>query len=274
MGRVLQILAEGGVEAAEREAQWIVLSAAGLDRADLFDTMPTIVDQQVATAESLAHRRVAGEPLQYLTGVAGFRHLDLAVGPGVLIPRPETEVVAERAMARLPGGGIAVDCGTGSGAIALAIADERPDARVFATERSTSALAWAERNRTRFDLDVELIACDLLAGLPDGLRGAVDVIVSNPPYVATTERDLLPRDVVEHEPHEALFAGEHGLNVIRRLVDEVPRWARRDGWIVLESGDRQAEQVSELLRERGFAEVAAHPDLAGRMRVVEGRFAP
>lgn len=267
-------MAEGGVQAAEREAQWLVVSAGGIDRTSLFDNLPTIDDQQAATAESLARRRVAGEPLQYLTGVAGFRHLELAVGPGVLIPRPETEVVAEHSIARLPPGGIVVDCGTGSGAIALAIADERPDARVFATERSPSALAWAEKNRARLNLDVELIACDLLAGLPDELRGAVDVIVSNPPYVATTERDVLPRDVVEHEPHEALFAGEHGLDVIRKFMDEVPAWVRPGGWIVLESGDQQTREVGDLLRERDFEEVAAHPDLTGRMRVVEGRFAP
>jgi release factor glutamine methyltransferase len=272
IGRVREILAEGGIEAAEQEARWLVLAATGIDRGDLDESLE-IGEERAAIAEALAHRRVDGEPLQYLTGIAGFRYLELAVGPGVMIPRPETEVVAERAMARLPKRGTVVDCGTGSGAIALSIAHERPDATAFATERSPVAMAWAEKNRAALGLGVRLIACDLLAGLPAELRRSVDVVVTNPPYVATSERELLARDVVQHEPHEALFAGPHGLDVIRRLADDVPAWLRPGGWLVLEIGESQADDVDALLHAGGYANVRVHPDLTGRPRVVEARAA-
>jgi release factor glutamine methyltransferase len=269
---VREILAEGGIEAAEQEARRLVLAATGIDRHELFESQE-IENERGAIAEALAQRRVGGEPLQYLTGVAGFRYLELAVGPGVMIPRPETEVVAERAMARLPERGTVVDCGTGSGAIALAIAHERPDATVFATERSPVALAWAEKNRAELGLEVRLIACDLLAGLPSELRRSVDVIVANPPYVATSEQELLARDVVEHEPHEALFAGPHGLDVIGRLAEEAPDWLRPGGCLVLEIGESQADDVNALLHAKGYVDVRVHPDLTGRPRIAEARAA-
>ena len=248
-----------------------MLSSAGVDGGGWPDDLPAIGDRRLAVAEDLAHRRVAGEPLQYLTGVAGFRYLELAVGPGVMVPRPETEVVTEYALERLPSGGVVVDCGTGSGAIALAIAHERPDVTVFATERSASALAWAEKNSSAHGLEIHLVACDLLSGLPDALKHSVDVVVSNPPYVATSERDLLPRDVGEYEPHEALFAGPHGLDVIRRLIDEAPRWLKTGGWLVLEIGERQAEDVRALLEGRHYVDVEVHPDLTGKPRIAEAR---
>jgi len=268
---VREILAEGGVHASGQEARWIVQATGHLDRAHLVDDASNIGREGVAAAEALARRRVEGEPLQYLTGVAGFRRLELAVGPGVLIPRPETEVVAAHAMARLPQAGVVVDCGTGSGAIALSIADERSDARVLATERSREAFRWAAKNRDSLGLEVELISCDLLAGLPAQLRGSVDVVVSNPPYVATTERGILDRDVIAYEPHEALFAGERGLDVIRRLVDGARKWLRPGGWLVLEMGERQAAEVSALLDAAGYREVGVHADLTGRPRIAEGR---
>jgi release factor glutamine methyltransferase len=265
-------LAGGRIEAAEQEARWLVLAATGIDRGDL-DESPEIGEGRAAIAEALAHRRVGGEPLQYLTGVAGFRYLELAVGPGVMIPRPETEVLAERAMARLPERGTVVDCGTGSGAIALSVAHERPDANVFATERSPVAMAWAEKNRAALGLEARLIACDLLAGLPAELRRSIDVVVANPPYVATSEQEMLARDVVEHEPHEALFAGPHGLDVIRRLAGEVPDWLRPGGWLVLEIGEKQADDVDALLHAKGYADVRIHPDLNSRPRIAEARAA-
>jgi release factor glutamine methyltransferase len=199
--------------------------------------------------------------------VAGFRHLELAVGPGVMIPRPETELVAEQAMDKLPRGGTLVDCGTGSGAIALSIAQERPDARILATELSPSALRWAEKNRAALGLELELIACDLLEGLSAELAPQVDVVVSNPPYVPLSERHLLPRDVLEHEPHEALFAGADGLEVIVRLAPEAIRRLRPGGWLVTEIGDGQAAAVRRLLEETGYMDVSIRPDLTGRDRI-------
>ncbi len=231
------------------------------------------IDEEVeGRVLELVRRRIAGEPLQYLTGVAGFRRLTLAVGPGVLIPRPETELVAERAIALLAGGGTVVDVGTGSGAIALAIADERPDARVLATESLAEAMSWAAKNRALLDLDVELVPCDLLSGLPAGLRGEIDVVVANPPYVASSDRDSLPPEVVDHEPHGALFAGEDGLAVLTRLSEDARGWLRRGGYLVLEIGLGQDSDATSLLNGLGYEDVAVSEDLAGRARVVSARW--
>lgn len=204
-----------------------------------------------------------------MTGVAGFRNLELAVGPGVLIPRPETELVADRAMQRLPHGGTLVDVGTGSGAIALAIAQERSDARVLATEAYDDALVWAEKNRAALGLSVELIKCDLLGGLPNELRGAVDVVVSNPPYVPSGDDSVLAPDVIRYEPHSALFAGPDGLDVLRRIAEQARAWLRRGGWLVLEIGYDQAEAVKRALGELGYGRVTVDRDLAGRDRIAE-----
>lgn len=264
--RVHEILEAAGIEPAQREAEWLIEATTGFSRTDL-SRKPALSDEVEQRTLALAQRRAAGEPLQYLTGAAGFRYLDVAVGPGVLVPRPETEIVAGRAMELLPEGGTVVDVGTGSGAIALAIADERPDATVIATESSPEAMAWAVRNRTALNKDVHLVAGDLLSGLDKDLRRHIDVVVSNPPYVATWEENLLPRDVVEHEPHEALFAGEDGLSVIRRLATDSLEWLRPGGGVVVEIGERQGSAVMALLHDLGYQEVAIEKDLVGRDRI-------
>ena len=222
-------------------------------------------------ANELVSRRVGGEPLQYLTGVAGFRRLQLKVGPGVLIPRPETETVVEHAMGRLPKGGVAVDVGTGSGAIALAIADERPDARVYGTESAKEAFDWALRNRDRLGSSAEMVHGDLLEPLPSSLLGSVDVIVSNPPYIADRERGTVARDVMEHEPHVALFAGSEGTDIIERIIRDSLEWLRPAAWLIFEISPHLQTLVPRLLKDAGFGRVAVHPDLAGRARVVEGQ---
>jgi release factor glutamine methyltransferase len=195
----------------------------------------------------------------------------MAVGPGVFIPRPETELVAERAMERLPKGGMLVDIGTGSGAIALSVAHERPDARVLATESSSEALLWAEKNRATLDLPVELIGCDLFEGLPEVLAGRFDVVVANPPYIDVGKAGVLPRDVVDHEPSSALFAGERGLDVTIRLADAAHRWLKPRGWLVLEIGSDQAQQVSALLGAAGYENVSVSRDLAGHDRIAQAQ---
>jgi release factor glutamine methyltransferase len=266
---VRKTLEAGGVVHACQEARWIVQAALGGDA--LGALTKGAGPEAERRAEELARRRASGEPLQYVTGVAGFRQLELGVGPGVFIPRPETELVAERAMELLPAGGIAVELGTGSGAIALSIATERPDATVVATETSGAALAYARANREALGADVTLLEGDLFAGVRSELRGRIDVVVSNPPYVPTGERRLLPRDVVAHEPHEALFAAGDGLAVIRRIASEARAWLRPGGWLVLEIGDRQGSAVRALLARRAYAAVAVRRDLAGRERIAEGR---
>ena len=271
LARIEETLAKAGIETAEREARWLLEAAAGGRTADRPVRMEVLPESVVERALELTDRRASGEPLQYVTGVAGFRRLELAVGPGVLIPRPETEIVAEHAMRRLPPAGTIVDVGTGSGAIALSVADERRDARVYASEISEVALGWARRNCSNLELSVELVRGDLFDGLPRDLAGHVDVVVSNPPYVALGEADTLPPEVVDHEPEEALFAGTEGLHVIADIAVQARAWLRPGGWLVLEMGSDQAEAVLGLLTNGGYEEVAAHPDLTGRPRVAEGR---
>lgn len=251
------------------EPKWLLEAAAS--SLGVTPSQPQLDAEVSVAAARLAERRAAGEPLQYVTGIAGFRELTLKVGPGVLIPRPETELLCERAMAHLARGGRVVDIGTGSGAIALAIAHERADARVWGTDDSAIALSWARLNAGRLGLDVTFVETDLFADLPRVLRGELDLVVSNPPYVAPGERALLPVEVAEHEPPEALFAGVTGLEVIARLVEEACAWLRPQGWLFFEIGETQGLAASDLLDGHGYVEIAIEPDLVGRDRIARGR---
>lgn len=250
----------------------MVEAATGLDRAALLANTGPVPVSWMHQVEDLARRRAAGEPLQYLTGIAGFRNLELAVGPGVFIPRPETEKLVEHAMDRLPQGGVFVDVCTGSGAIALAIAQERPDAKVYATESSEEALVWANRNREALALDATFLSGDLMEPLPPELRGKIDVAASNPPYIAEEERGALPTDVIDHEPHIALFSGDDGMNMIKRIAEEAKEWLRPDGWLLLEIGEHQRSLVAQLLEREGWRDVAIHLDLAERPRIAQARW--
>jgi len=271
VARVRQALADAGIESAEREARWLVEAGTGRAWTDLIAGSGGIEVAQEQRTLDLTHRRALGEPLQYLTGVAGFRHLDVAVGPGVFIPRPETEQVVDRALARLPRGGIAVDIGTGSGAIALAISQERPDADVWATEISLEASSWAKKNVSALNSAVHLVSGDIFEGLPSSLRRRFDLVVSNPPYIQSAEAERLPDVVKDHEPGIALFAGGDGLGVVRRIASEARDWLREGGWLVLEMGATQGDQAVALVEGFGYAEVSVEKDLAGRERIVEAR---
>ena len=276
-----EILDAARVHNAPREAEWLLEAAtSGSPTSPVVAIVPDLppsglgrVDDEIAAAAlELARRRAAGEPLQYLTGVAGFRRLELAVGPGVLIPRPETEIVAEKAMEVLPLSGTLIDVGTGSGAIALAVADERPDATVVATELYAEALRWAIKNRDALGLRVELVQGDLFEGMAPELRGKVDVVVSNLPYIGERERQDLPLDVVDHEPGVAIFGGHDGLDVIKRMSRASPTWLRDGGWLVMEISPWQKADVTRLLEAAGYADVGVERDLTGRDRVAYGRF--
>lgn len=258
---VMRILEASGGPSPAAETTWLLRHVVGST------PRKTPTRDQSAEVLGLAVRRATGEPLQYVLGVAGFRRIDLLVGPGVFIPRPETEILVEHVLRLVEAGATVVDVGTGSGAIALSIADESPGVRVLATESSPDALAWAVGNRDRLGLDVDLIRGDLL----DPIGPGIDVVVANPPYVAESERDLLPRDVLDHEPYAALFAGDDGLAVIRRLVQDAPRVLRAGGWLVFEIGERQGNDVSAIMRESGFTDVSIEADLAGRDRICVGR---
>lgn len=237
-----------------REAQWIAEAAP-----------------DESSAVQMARRRSKGEPLQYVLGTAHFRKIELEVGPGVFIPRPETELVAERAMELLPDGGTLVDIGTGSGAIALSVAHERPDATVIATEADPGAFVWAQRNRDRLAPHVRVIESDLFEKLPDELTGVVDVIVSNPPYVPTSRREILPIDVREHEPERALYGGDDGMLLTTRLAEGALQWLRPGGWLVLEMGEDQQQVMTELMARVGFEDMVIGVDLASWPRIVVAR---
>jgi release factor glutamine methyltransferase len=208
-------------------------------------------------------------------GTVVFRGLELEVGAGCLVPRPETEVVAGRAIARASGLGrraTVVDVGTGCGPIALSLAAEVPDARVFATERSGAARGWCLRNLARTGLRVTLLPGDLFEPLHPALGGAVDVVVSNPPYIREDEYDTLPDEVRRYEPREALVAGPEGLDAVMRILEEVPRWLAIGGWLVLEVASEQAERVAKLVEMIGYTDPIVTSDLAGRPRAVEARW--
>jgi release factor glutamine methyltransferase len=258
-------IAAAGSDTPRLDAELLLGHALGLDRAALVMAPEReVTGPAVRAFQDLVRRRSAGrEPVAYLLGRRGFGRLELEVDARVLVPRPETELLVEAALG-LPRGARVVDVGTGSGAVALALKDERGDLDVRGTDLSEDALAVARANAARLGLDVALSRADLLDGV-----GPVDAVLSNPPYVAEADRATLPPEVVRHEPALALFAGPDGLDVVRRLV--VQAGASAAALLALEVGQGQAPAVAELVRAAGFGEVEALTDLAGIERVVVGR---
>lgn len=223
----------------------------------------------VAALAPLVDRRCAREPLQHLTGLAPFRSLELAVGPGVFVPRPETEMVAQLAIDALRSvaseSPIAVDLGTGSGAIALAMATEVAHARVFAAENSVDAYVWTKQNVARIGArNITLAFIDLADAFPE-LDGTVSVVASNPPYVPD---DAIPRDpeVRLYDPPAALYGGPDGLDAVRQLSRVGLRLAHPGGAIVIEHGEWQAAAIRDILSADGWRAAATHPDLTARDR--------
>ena len=256
-----------GILTARIDAELLVAHVLGLSRSDLVVERGRVLSQpEQERVAKLAARRAAREPLQYIVGEWGFRRLTLIVDGRALIPRPETETVVERCLALLRGvdAPLVLDVGTGSGAIALAIADEHPGARVTGIDVSDEALALAHENAARTGIAVEFLRHDMLSGLP-GLDW--DLVVSNPPYVRPEEAAGLAPEVVDWEPHVALFGGEH----TETLVQLAAAALGPGGALVLESYDERASAVAGLLEHAGFTEVVLTSDLAGRDRVVEGR---
>jgi release factor glutamine methyltransferase len=257
-------------------AELLLMHALGRDRTWMYANPESALDE--ATAASffqLIARRAAGAPTQYLTGKQEFWGLEFEVTPAVLIPRPETEHLVEVALERLGAERVSVplrvaDIGTGSGCIAIALARELPRAEIFGTDISAEALAVARRNAEKHGVTarVRFVECNLLDGAPTD-AGTFDLIVSNPPYVAREEAAQLPREVREHEPHEALFAGPGGAEIYAPLVAQAAKRLRSGGLLVVEIGYGALERVRPLLGDSNtWTDVRVTSDLAGIPRVI------
>lgn len=283
-------LHDAGVDSPAAEARWLLEHVSGEPGDEVISSAALATRRGTIQLGGLLERRVAGEPLQYVLGEWAFREHDLLVDRRVLIPRPETEVVVEIALGEVerlgerrgrpdPWGGAittyaVADLGTGSGAIAIALERALPEAEVWATDVSHDALAVARANiagtgATR----VRTAHGHWFDALDDALRGALLVVVSNPPYIAESEADSLPSTVVAWEPYGALISGPTGLEAIEVILTEAPAWLAPGGVVVLEHSPHQAEAVVRLALDAGFAEARVEPDLTGRPRALVARLA-
>ena len=271
-------LTEAGLPTARQDAEWLLAAVLGVERLALYlEPERALAEADGGRYRALVARRAGHEPLQHLLGYEDFHGLRLRVTPDVLIPRPETEGLVAWALELLAGmpadkSPLLADIGTGSGAIACALATARPDARVLATELSPAALAVAEGNVRALGLAdrVRLLAGDLLEPLA-AEPGRLAMIVANAPYLPSGILPSLPREVVAFEPRQALDGGPDGLAVIRRVLSAAPAALRPGGWLVLEIGEDQAATVAGLMDAQGFVDVAAREDLRGVTRYVAGR---
>ena len=261
-------LAAAGVASPRADAELLAAAVLGVGRGRLA-LIDGVRDGEARRFAELVERRARRIPLQHLIGTAAFRHLELAVGEGVFVPRPETELLAGWGIAHTAPGATVVDLGSGSGAIALSVADEASPGRVIAVERSPAALPWLRRNTA--GTAVEVVEGDITDPVVlAALRGAVDVVLCNPPYVP--EGTDVPPEVAEHDPAEAVFGGRDGLAVIRPVVALAAALLRPGGVVGIEHDDGHALAVPDLLRADGrFTDVAGHDDLSGRPRYATAR---
>lgn len=268
----VELLTRAGVPSPDVDAQLLIGFVLGMSRGEVQAKAITgtavSIDDDAAIA-ALVERRAAREPLQHITGRAPFRSLELAVGPGVFVPRPETEQVAQFAIdalrAAAPPEPIGIDLGTGSGAIALAMATEVPHALVYGVENSARAFVWTKQNfRESGAANARAVFVDLAQALPE-LDGTVAVVISNPPYIPV---GAIPRDpeVRLFDPEHALYGGEDGLDVVRQVSHTARRLLHPGGTLVIEHGELQAADIAALLAADGWRAIASHPDLLGRDR--------
>ena len=262
-------LAESGI--SEVDAEHLLAHILGLSRMDLHNsvlvesTLLGIEDKDVLEEQffDLLDRRLNFEPLQYLTGVAGFRYLNIEVGPGVLVPRPESELLVEAVLQHienLPAPVSVIDLGAGSGALSLAIATEAPTTRVIAVEKSPEALVWLKKNVSVIAENVRVVEGDVADVLP-GIK--CDVVIANPPYVPDAQP--LPRDVAAFEPHVALFGGPTGMEIPKLFITAAARLLKSGGVLVIEHTEEQGPAIADVLAI-DFLEIALHDDLVGRPR--------
>jgi release factor glutamine methyltransferase len=253
------------------DAEILLAHVLGISRMDLHNpvlldrTLEELDDKSIPleTFHDLLARRILHEPLQYITGTAYFRNLELKVGPGVLVPRPESELLVGAVLthiANLPAPVSVIDLGSGSGALALAIATEASNSRVIAVEKSDEALVWLKKNVETIVEDLRIVHSDVNDALP-GIK--CDVVIANPPYIED-ESDL-PRDVVEHEPAIALFGGKDGMDAPRQFISSASRLLKSGGLLAIEHNEKQGTFIKDAL-SADFEEIQLHQDLAGRPR--------
>lgn len=271
-------LADAGVDSPEHDARALAVHVLGLAKLSDLLMVDDLDEDRAAAYAALVARRADRMPLQHLTGTVGFRYIELEVGPGVFVPRPETESVVQYAVDALKGvdAPLCVDLCTGSGTIAFALANEVEGATVHAVERDPDALAWTRRNAANRvkagDPEVQLHLGSAEGALPD-FDGTLDLVISNPPYVATTESHIPDPEVLDHDPGIALWAGEDGLDVIRLVEQAARRLLKPDGLVVVEHSDRQGRTAPELFEQAGgWVEIADHKDYADRDRYVTARW--
>ena len=270
-----------GDENPRVSTQKLIAHACGLSRIELY----TNLDRPLSLEErdrlrDYVKRRAGGEPLQYIIGEVGFRFLSIEVARGVLIPRPETEVLVSELMTNLPDeeeGAVLriVDVGTGSGCIASSIASERLDTHLYALDIAPEALALCEKNAIRCGVDdrVTVIESDMLSGLDEALIGEVDAIISNPPYIPTSLIDTIPHEVAGFEPHLALDGGADGLDAFRTLLDQAWAYLKPKGVLAVELFEKSLDEASQLAYEKGFSDVRIAYDLTERPRILVARCA-
>jgi release factor glutamine methyltransferase len=266
--RAAEYLERHGVDSPVPTAERLLSHVLGTDRSGIY-LREGLTSQEAKLFGRALCRRCAGEPLQHVTGEQGFRRLVVGVRPGVFVPRPETEILVQAALDGLidVAAPVVADVGTGTGAVALAIRDERPDATVFATDLSSEAVALARENAAALGLAVSVAEGDLLEPLPAALRGRLDAVVCDPPYVALEDREMLPPDV-RAEPELAVFGG---IELAERLLTQAAAWLRPGGLVAVEIEESTAEAVVGAAARLGFVDLSVRTDLAGRDRVVTGR---
>ena len=266
---VAEALAGSGIDLSE--ARLLLGASSGLSRVALAAHPDALLSEAaIEKFQAAAARRRAGEPVAYLLGERELYGIALSVAPEVLIPRPETELLVDFALEHLPRDGNLLDLGTGSGAIALAVKHHRPEARVTAVEQSAQALAIASANASRHRIDVEFLHGNWFGPLA---QRRFDVVVSNPPYVASGDPHLAQGDL-RFEPQAALVGGADGLDAIRAIVALAPRHLLAGGWLAVEHGQGQEGEVRNLLEKAGLELVSSRPDLAGVARISVGKYNP
>jgi len=275
LARASEYLDRQGVASARLNAELMLSSLLGISRLEIYTNFERpLSDEDAAAFKQMLMKRAGGCPLQHITGEVGFRGLVLEVRPGVFIPRPETEVLVEKALEVLPADTPArvLDLGSGSGNIALSVAAELPGSTVTAVDTDDAAVRLTRANAARAGVSesVEVMSGDLFEPLSG--EAAFDLIISNPPYIPEGMRESLPAEVRDFEPAGALFAGPEGLDLIRRIVAGAPGHLADGGWLVLEVDESHAGRVEEMLAGEGWTGVEVFQDLAGRPRVVRARW--